>query len=51
MNRLLGNFVAWLRAGYPSELPPTDHVPLVTLLTRQLSPAEAMLVANGEAAE
>ncbi len=51
MNRLISSLVSWLRAGYPSELPPTDNVPLIALLTRQMSPAEAMLMANGEAAE
>lgn len=51
VNRLISSLVSWLRAGYPSELPPTDNVPLIALLTRQMSPAEAMLMANGEAAE
>lgn len=49
MTRLLNRFVSWLREGYPSDVPPTDQVPLIALLTKEFSPAEAALV--GEVAE
>lgn len=51
MSRLLNRFMCWLRADCPEGVPPTDHVPLIALLTRELSPAEGMLLAAGEVAE
>jgi hypothetical protein len=49
--RLLNRFMSWLQEGYPIEVPPTDRVPLIALLTREMSPAESMLMARGEVAE
>ena len=37
MNRFLNSIVAWLRAGYPEGVPPTDYFPLLALLSRRLS--------------
>ncbi|MCW1959642.1 MAG: DUF3349 domain-containing protein [Mycobacterium sp.] len=51
MSRLLNRFMSWLQEGYPNGVPPTDHVPLIALLTREMSPAEAMVMATGEVAE
>lgn len=51
MSQLLNRFVSWLNEGYPNEVPPTDRVPLIALLTREMSPADAVLVAGGEVAE
>lgn len=51
MSRLLNRFMSWLQEGYPNGVPPTDHVPLIALLTREMSPSDAMLVAGAEAAE
>jgi hypothetical protein len=48
---MLNRFMSWLREGCPSDVPPTDHVPLIALLTREFSPADAMLAAGGEVAE
>ncbi len=51
MSQLLNRFVSWLHEGYPSGVPPTDRVPLIALLTREMSPADSMLMARGEVAE
>ena len=51
MSQLLNRFMCWLRADCPEGLAPTDHVPLIALLTRELSPADGMLIAAGEVAE
>lgn len=34
MSKMINRFVSWLQTGYPDDVPPTDHVPLVALLTR-----------------
>jgi hypothetical protein len=46
VNRFLTSVVAWLRAGYPDGIPPTDYVPVLALLTRRLSNDEVKLVAR-----
>ena len=51
MSRLLNRFVSWLHEGYPDGVPPTDRVPLVALLTSDMSRADAALAAGGEVAE
>ena len=44
MNRFLTSVVAWLRAGYPEGIPPTDYIPVLALLSRRLSNDEVKLV-------
>lgn len=51
MSSLFNRFVSWLHAGYPTDIPPTDRVPLVALLTSDFSPADSGLVAAGQVAE
>lgn len=46
MNRFLTSIVAWLRAGYPEGVPPTDYFPLLALLSRRLSNDEVKAVAR-----
>ena len=46
VNRFLGSIVAWLRAGYPEGIPPTDTFPLLALLSRRLTNDEVTLIAN-----
>ncbi len=46
MNRFLTSVVAWLRAGYPEGIPPTDYFPVLALLSRRLSNDEVKLVAG-----
>ena len=46
MNRFLNSVVAWLRAGYPEGIPPTDYFPVLALLSRRLSNDEVKLVAG-----
>lgn len=46
MNRFLTSIVAWLRAGYPEGVPPTDYFPLLALLSRRLTNDEVKAVAN-----
>ena len=46
MNRFLTSIVAWLRAGYPDGVPPTDYFPLLALLSRRLSNDEVKEVAR-----
>ena len=46
MNRFLNSVVAWLRAGYPDGIPPTDYFPVLALLSRRLSNDEVKLVAR-----
>lgn len=41
MSKVLNRFVSWLHAGYPNDVPLTDHVPLVALLTRDAKAAVA----------
>lgn len=45
MNRFLDAVVAWLRAGYPEGVPPTDYFPLLALLSRRLTADEVKEVA------
>jgi hypothetical protein len=46
VNRFLNSVVAWLRAGYPEGIPPTDYLPVLALLSRGLSSDEVKLVAH-----
>jgi replicative DNA helicase len=46
VNRFLDTIVAWLRAGYPEGVPPTDYVPLLALLSRRLTTDEVKAVAG-----
>ena len=46
MNRFLTSVVAWLRAGYPEGIPPTDYFPVLALLSRRLGNDEVKLVAH-----
>jgi hypothetical protein len=46
VNRFLNSVVAWLRAGYPDGIPPTDYFPVLALLSRRLSHDEVKLVAR-----
>jgi hypothetical protein len=47
VNRFLTSIVAWLRAGYPEGIPPTDYFPVLALLSRRLSHDEVKAVARG----
>jgi hypothetical protein len=47
VNRFLTSVVAWLRAGYPEGIPPTDYFPVLALLSRRLSNDEVKAVARG----
>jgi hypothetical protein len=46
VNRFLTSIVAWLRAGYPEGIPPTDYFPVLALLSRRLSHDEVKAVAH-----
>jgi hypothetical protein len=46
VNRFLNTIVAWLRAGYPDGVPPTDYFPLLALLSRRLTNDEVKDVAR-----
>jgi uncharacterized protein DUF3349 len=46
VNRFLTSIVAWLRAGYPEGIPPTDYFPVLALLSRRLSSDEVKAVAH-----
>jgi hypothetical protein len=46
VNRFLTSIVAWLRAGYPEGIPPTDYFPVLALLSRRLSNDEVKVVAR-----
>jgi hypothetical protein len=46
VNRFLTSVVAWLRAGYPDGIPPTDYFPVLALLSRRLSNDEVKLVSR-----
>lgn len=46
MNKFLTSIVAWLRAGYPEGIPPTDYFPVLALLSRRLSHDEVKAVAR-----
>ena len=46
MNRFLTSVVAWLRAGYPEGIPPTDYFPVLALLTRRMSNEDVKTVAH-----
>jgi len=46
MTRFLTSIVAWLRAGYPEGIPPTDYFPLLALLSRRLTNDEVKAVAG-----
>jgi hypothetical protein len=46
VNRFLTSVVAWLRAGYPDGIPPTDYFPVLALLSRRLSNDEVRLVSR-----
>ncbi|MBO0883595.1 MAG: DUF3349 domain-containing protein [Mycobacterium sp.] len=46
MNRFLNSIVAWLHAGYPDGIPPTDYFPVLELLSRRLTNDEVAAVAR-----
>jgi hypothetical protein len=46
VNRFLNSVVAWLRAGYPEGIPPTDYFPVLALLSRRLGNDEVKMVAH-----
>ena len=46
MNRFLTSVVAWLRAGYPEGIPPTDYIPVLALLSRRLGNDEIKAVTH-----
>ena len=46
MNRFLTSIVAWLRAGYPEGIPPTDYFPVLALLSRRLGNDDVKAVAH-----
>lgn len=46
MTKFLTSIVAWLRAGYPEGIPPTDYFPLLALLSRRLTNDEVKVVAG-----
>jgi hypothetical protein len=46
VNRFLNSVVAWLRAGYPDGIPPTDYFPVLALLSRRLSHDEVKQIAR-----
>jgi hypothetical protein len=46
VNGFLSSIIAWLRAGYPEGIPPTDTFAVLALLTRRLSNDEVKLVAH-----
>jgi uncharacterized protein YcgL (UPF0745 family) len=46
VNRFLNSIVAWLHAGYPDGIPPTDYFPVLELLSRRLTNDEVAAVAR-----
>jgi hypothetical protein len=42
----VSSIIAFLRAGYPSDAPPTGYIPLLALLPRRLSDDEAARIAT-----
>jgi len=46
VNRFLNSVVAWLRAGYPEGIPPTDYFPVLALLSRRLGNDDIKAVAH-----
>jgi hypothetical protein len=46
VNRFLTSVVAWLRAGYPEGIPPTDYFPVLALLSRRLGNEDVKVVAH-----
>ena len=46
MTKFLAKIVAWITAGYPEGVPPTDYFPLLALLTRSLTEEEVVKVAQ-----
>jgi len=46
VNRFLTSVVAWLRAGYPEGIPPTDYFPVLALLSRRLGNDDVKVVAH-----
>jgi len=43
---VLSSIVGWLRAGYPEGVPEHDYIPLFALLSRQLSEAQVIEIAD-----
>jgi hypothetical protein len=43
---VLTSIIGWLRAGYPEGVPEHDYIPLFALLSRQLSDADVIAVAD-----
>lgn len=48
---VLARAIGWLRAGYPDGLPSKDHLALLDVLARRLTPEEVHQVAVALAAE
>jgi hypothetical protein len=46
VNRFLNSIIAWLHAGYPEGIPPTDYFPVLALLSRRLTNDEVKAVAK-----
>jgi Protein of unknown function (DUF3349) len=46
VNRFLNSVIAWLHAGYPEGIPPTDYFPVLALLSRRLTNDEVKAVAS-----
>jgi Protein of unknown function (DUF3349) len=46
VNRFLNSVIAWLHAGYPEGIPPTDYFPVLALLSRRLTNDEVKAVAG-----
>jgi Protein of unknown function (DUF3349) len=46
VNRFLNSIIAWLHAGYPEGIPPTDYFPVLALLSRRLTNDEVKAVAS-----
>lgn len=42
----LGSVISWVRAGYPEGVPQQDYIPLVALLSSQLSEGDVAMIAD-----
>jgi hypothetical protein len=42
----LASIITWLRAGYPEGVPEHDYMPLFALLSRQLTEADVVAIAD-----
>jgi Protein of unknown function (DUF3349) len=43
---VLKAIIGWLRAGYPEGVPPVDYIPLIALLSSQLTDADIAAIAD-----